>query len=78
FKENKDEIFSNQINIDDIISHNEKMKNELETFLTKSENEIDDYIYMPLNARYHNVILIFSKEGDIRGSLNAPYKDQGD
>lgn len=77
FKENSDEVFLNLLDIDDIISHNEKMKNELKTFLTESESEIEEYIYMPLNARYHNVILIFSKEGDIRGSLNAPYKDQG-
>jgi hypothetical protein len=76
FEENKDEAFLYQINIEKIISSNKKMKNELEFFLAKSEGKKDDYIYMPLNARYHNVILIFSKDGDVLGSLDAPYKDQ--
>jgi hypothetical protein len=76
FEENKDEAFLYQINIEKIISSNTKMKKELEFFLAKSEGRMDDYIYMPLNARYHNVILIFSKDGDVLGSLDAPYKDQ--
>lgn len=75
FKINKDEVFLNQIDINEIISFNEKMKQELASFLAKSSGEKEDYIYMPLNARYHNVILIFSKDGDVLGSLNAPYKD---
>ena len=29
---------------------------------------------MPLNARYHNVVLIFSEDGSVKGTLNAPYK----
>nr|MBA2483812.1 hypothetical protein [Nitrosomonas sp.] len=76
FKVNKDEVFLNQIDINEIISFNEKMKKELASFLAKSSGEKEDYIYMPLNARYHNVILIFSKDGDVLGSLNAPYQDQ--
>ena len=74
FKDNKDEIFLQQINIDEIISFNKDMKKELSDFLEKTKSKKDDYIYMPLNARYHNVILIFSREGAIRGTLNAPYK----
>ncbi len=75
FKENRDEIFSyKKINIEEIISTNEEMQKELGIFLTKSKGKRDDYIYMPLNARYHDVILIFSKDGDIQGTLNAPYK----
>lgn len=76
FKENRDEVFVHRLDIDRIITANEAMKKELEVFLAESKGAIDDYIYMPLNARYHNVILIFSKEGDVKGTLNAPYKDE--
>lgn len=76
FKENRDEVFDRRIDIDQIIAVNEGMKKELEVFLAESKGGVDDYIYMPLNARYHNVILIFSKEGDVKGTLNAPYKDE--
>lgn len=76
FKENRDDAFISQLDIDEIISHNVAMENELNVFLAESGNQKEDYIYMPLNARYHNVILIFSKEGDVKGTLNAPYKDR--
>ena len=76
FKENRDWIFFHQLNIDEIISFNEAMKQELDAFLAKSGHQKNDFKYMPLNARYHNVILIFSEEGDVMGTLNAPYKDE--
>jgi len=76
FKENRDDVFVHQLNIGKVVSYNEAMEKELDTFLAKSGNEGEDYIYMPLNARYHNVILIFSKEGNVKGTLNAPYKDR--
>ncbi len=75
FKESRDVVFMYQLNIDEIISHNDMMKVELDTFLAGTGREKDDFVYMPLNARYHNVILIFSKEGDVKGTLNAPYKN---
>lgn len=78
FKENRQEIFAHQVNIHEIIHHNEEMEYELERFLNQSNGRIEDYIYMPLNARYHNIILIFSENGDIHGTLNAPYKNYGD
>lgn len=74
FKENKADAFTYKIDINEIISHNAKMKEELDMFLSKSRTNKEDYIYMPLNARYHNVVLIFSKEGDVVSTLNAPYK----
>ena len=74
FQENRDVVFISQLDINEIISHNSTMENELDVFLAKSGNQKEDYIYMPLNARYHNVILIFSKEGNVKGTLNAPYK----
>lgn len=75
FKANRDEIFAYSIDIEAVITHNGKMKDELENFLLKTKGKIEDYRYMPLNARYHNVVLIFSKDGDIQGTLNAPYKE---
>ncbi len=76
FRENRDEIFISKLDVDEIITRNAEMKNELDVFIAESGNQKEDYIYMPLNARYHNVILIFSKEGDVKGTLNAPYKDR--
>lgn len=76
FKENRDDAFISKLDVDEIVSHNIAMENELDVFLTKSGNQKEDYIYMPLNARYHNVILIFSKEGDVKGTLNALYKNR--
>lgn len=74
FKASRDVIFAHALDIDAIVSVNEDMRNELHRFLASSGGEQDDYFYMPLNARYHNVILIFSASGDVLGSLNAPYK----
>lgn len=64
-----------QLNIDEVVSFNDVMKAELDASLAASQGEKNDFFYMPLNARYHNVILIFSKEGDVEGTLNAPYKN---
>ena len=50
------------------------MRQELDIFLVQSNAKKDDFAYMPLHARYHNVILIFSKTGEVKGTLNAPYK----
>lgn len=75
FKESREAVFTHQLNIDEIVSYNDAMKTELDTFLAESGSEKNDFVYMPLNARYHNVILIFSKEGDVKGTLNAPYKN---
>ncbi len=74
-KESREVVFMHQLNIDEIVSYNDTMKVELDTFLAESGREKDDFVYMPLNARYHNVILIFSKEGDVKGTLNASYKN---
>jgi len=74
FKAFKDTIFAHALDINAIVSVNEDMNNELHRFLVRSGGEQEDYFYMPLNARYHNVILIFSESGDVLGSLNAPYK----
>lgn len=76
FKESRRAIFIDQLNIDEIISHNEAMRQELDAFLARTGYEKNDFVYMPLNARYHNVILIFSQEGDVMGTLNAPYKGE--
>ncbi len=74
FKDNHHEIFQKQLDINEIIHHNDRMRLELETFLLQSSGNKDDFIYMPLNARYHNVVLIFSQTGEVKGTLNAPYK----
>ncbi len=75
-KENLEDIFIHQLDIDEIISYNTAMKKELAVFLANAGGNKEDFIYMPLNARYHNVILIFTKTGDVAGTLNAPYKVQ--
>lgn len=74
FKQNRSEIFVNRLDIDEIVTHNVQMREELDAFLAQSGGSRSDFIYMPLHARYHNVILIFSKAGDVKGTLNAPYK----
>lgn len=74
FRQNRDEIFVNQLDIDEIVARNAQMRQELDTFLAQSKGDKSDYIYMPLQARYHNVILIFSAAGEVKGTLNAPYK----
>jgi len=74
FNKYRDNIFTHSLNIDEITTANENMKAEMEQFLAKNGGNKEDYFYMPLNARYHNVVLIFSRDGDVLGSLNAPYK----
>lgn len=73
FRKNLDVIFKQQINIETVLSKNESMRKELDEFLKKHGGFTDSYVYMPLNARYHNAILIFSKQGHLLGALNAPY-----
>jgi len=74
FQDNRHQILERQLDINEIINHNDRMRRELDTFLSQTGGQINDYFYMPLNARYHNVVLIFSKSGEVKGTLDAPYK----
>lgn len=74
FLDFKAQVFGNGLNIDEITDANADMKQALDRFLARAGGSKDDYVYIPLNARYHNIVLIFSKQGDVLGSLNAPYK----
>ena len=49
---------------------NAAMKSELAKIVL---GHVADYKYIALKAKYHNIILIFDKNGDLKGMLKAPY-----
>jgi hypothetical protein len=65
---------SSSIDIKEIISQNENMKNNLNKILNKTGTAVEDNIYVPLESRYQNLVLIFDPAGENLGYLKAPSK----
>lgn len=63
------------LNIHEIISTNSEMKQELDTILTTSKTTIDDNVYLQLESKYQNIVLVFNSSGKQLGYIKAPYKN---
>ena len=63
------------ININKIISSNQKVKEELTSILEKTETQLDDNFYLPLESKYQNIILVFNKAGERIGFVIVPAKN---
>lgn len=59
------EIKSHQVDINEILTVNAKMKADLMAIIEKSNTEIHDYDYFPLRSKYHTIILMFSHSGEL-------------
>ena len=69
-EDNLSSIFSHGIDIEEVISKNSVMKHQLEEIV---QDNIADYNYIALKAKYQNMILIFEEDGNLVGELKAPY-----
>lgn len=63
-------IFSRAVDIEEVMSKNASMRAQLEKIV---QGNIADYHYIALNAKYHNMVLILDKNGNIKGEVKAPY-----
>jgi hypothetical protein len=68
--ENLDSIFSHGVDIEEVIDENASMKYELEQIV---QGDFADYNYVALQAKYHNMILVLDKNGNLKGEVKAPY-----
>ena len=68
-EDNLEEIFVNEVDIKEIAFANPTMLERMEE-LTKQD--LDAYKYIALKAKYNNMILVLSDEGELIGSVSAP------
>lgn len=69
-----EEISNHQIDIHEVIEANPSMKESLNELLKDTGSSIDDNIYITLESRYRNIILVFDQQGKVSGHITAPYK----
>lgn len=62
-------IKEKQVDIEEVMQHNPRMKQEI---VLITNNAIDEYYYLALEAKFHNLILVLTKEGKIKGLVKAP------
>ena len=74
-EENLKDIFSNQVNIVEVMANNTEMKTQIDRI---AKGEIESYKYVALKAKYHNMILIMNENGGIIGEVKAPYLEETD
>lgn len=64
-----DEIVPFQLNINEVIERNAEVKNKLDSILAETKNKRDDYYYFSLRSKYHNIILLFSHDGQLENHI---------
>ena len=64
-----DKILPFQLNMDDILEHNAKVKAELDDILSKTGKQQNEYYFFPLKSKYHNIILLFSHDGRLENYI---------
>jgi hypothetical protein len=65
------------LDIQQIIGKNDDMKEQLENLLHETQTVMLDNIYLSLQSRYRNIVLVFDKTGKSLGYLQAPLKKNG-
>jgi hypothetical protein len=73
-QENFNAIRRSSLNIEGIMTANEGMKSDVEALLMDTGTALHDNFYIALTSRYRNVVLVFTADGELLGSINAPYK----
>ena len=66
-------IFASEASIWEAILFNPEMQEKVNSI---TEGNIDAYKYVPLKAKYQNVILIMKDSGEIVGKVKAPYRNR--
>lgn len=72
-EENLKDIFSNQVNIVEVMANNTEMKAQIDSI---TKGQIESYKYVALKAKYHNMILILNENGGLIGEVKAPYLEE--
>jgi hypothetical protein len=72
--ENFSRISRSSLDIEEIMATNVDMKQDIEALLAKTRTSLHDNFYIALTSRYRNVVLVFTADGELLGSVNAPYK----
>ena len=69
-EDNLKTVFLGQVNIKEVIATNVEMK----TLLMKiTHDDIDAYNYVSLKAKFQNMILVMTADGELVGEVKAPY-----
>lgn len=63
-----------QLKIDQVLEHNPALRPLLEDLLAKTQHAQGDLQYFPLKAKYHDIILAFTPQGELIGHLAPPQK----
>ena len=73
--EHFEQVRRSSLNVVEIMNANAEMKAGIEQVLAKEKAQVSDLVFLALTSRYRNILLIFDAQGDLLGTVNAPYKD---
>lgn len=68
-EDNLEQITGSSINVHEIILMNDRMAVKLEKI---TSGDYEAYFYLPLKAKYQNMILVMAESGEIVGEVTAP------
>jgi hypothetical protein len=73
-----DSVFSTiklmSMNMGAVIARNGDMRNSLKHILKKTGTTMEDNIYLPLQSKYQDIVLVFDQQGHQIGFIKAPFK----
>ncbi len=70
----KADIATQGIDIKEVVSVNVDMAQQLQTVLAETQTRQADNVYLILESKYQNIILVFNSDMQLLGFLKAPYK----
>lgn len=71
------ELVTYQLNIIKVMEKHKQVRNSMELFLSNNRTKkINDFVYFPLQAKYHNIILIFSTSGEFIDFISVSTLDE--
>lgn len=74
FAEHFEQVRRSSLDVEEIMNTNTEMKADIEQVLAKAQAQVNDLVYLALTSRYRNIVLIFDTQGDLVGTVSAPYK----
>ncbi len=70
------DIYKHSVDIQQIITFNSDMKDQIEQILAETNTSLKDNHYIALISKYRNIILVYNQDNKIIGTANAPFKDE--
>jgi len=77
YRERMQDIAEHSIDIETVREKYPDIDRQLKTLLFEknlSEADAKEFLYVKLESKYHNTVIVFNSDGDILGFLDAPYK----